>query len=455
MSGISGDKTEASQGNTDYWVVKLTNSGSIEWQNTIGGSNYDALYAVVQTTEGDYLLGGYSDSGVSGDKTKTCRGSHDYWVVKLTNSGSIEWQNTIGGNSSDYLYSVIQSGDGGYLIGGSSYSSISGDKTEANKGLYTADYWVVKLDISGNMQWQNTTGGDDNDYLYSIIQTSDGGYLLGGQSYSGVSGDKTEASEGSWDYWVIKTDGAGNPHWQNTFGGSGTDDLYAVVQTSDGGYLLGGSSNSDISGDKTEDSEGSDDYWVLKLLPDVCNECEVPSALDATNITMNSAKLNWNEVAGIQGYKVRYKISDSPEWTYIQSINNDKTLTGLTPGTKYKWEVKTICSTEPFVSSDWSEKQTFTTAPLKSGDVTDETFLDVYPNPFSSSTTISFSLERDSKVKIELFDVAGKKLQTLLYEALVAGNHEVNLNRDQLNAGIYFIRLLINDEEMMRKVVVQ
>jgi hypothetical protein len=264
ISGISGDKTEAKQGDDDYWVVKLNGLGDILWQNTIGGNNHDVLYSVIQTADSGYLLGGYSYSGISGDKTEACQGLWDYWVVKLNGSGDILWQKTIGGNGWDFLHSVIQTADGGYLLGGYSQSGISGDKTEANQGFW--DYWVVKLDGSGNILWQNTIGGSEGDYLYSVIETSDGGYLLGGFSFSGISGDKTEANEGIYDdYWLVKLDGSGDILWQNTIGGNDDDVLYSVIQTTDGGYLLGGNSYSGISGDKTEASQGGSDYWVVKL----------------------------------------------------------------------------------------------------------------------------------------------------------------------------------------------
>ena len=211
---------------------------AIEWQNTIGGNNADKLRSLIQTSDGGYLLGGYSASGISGDKTEASLIYFDYWIVKLDAFGSIEWQNTIGGSNEDVLNSVIQTTDGGYLLGGYSESGISGDKTEAWLG--GADYWVVKLDDTGNIEWQNTIGGSNTDIIYSVIQTLDGGYLLGGYSSSGISVDKTEANLGGADYWVVKLDATGNIEWQNTIGGSSFDYLYSVIQTSDGGYLLGG-----------------------------------------------------------------------------------------------------------------------------------------------------------------------------------------------------------------------
>ncbi len=277
-SGISGDKTEALLGGTDYWVVKLESSGAIEWQNTIGGSSWDQLYSLQQTTDGGYILGGYSYSGISGDKTETSLGVSDYWVVKLNSSGAIEWQNTIGGSSDDALYSLKQTIDGGYILGGQSWSGISADKTEVSLGYN--DYWVVKLNSSGAIEWQNTIGGNDGDYLYSLQQTTDGGYFLGGWSYSGISGDKTEASLGVSDYWVLKLNSSGVIEWQNTIGGSAYDDLISLRQTTDGGYILGGYSYSGISGDKTEASLGNYDYWVIKLMGDCTPAPELCNSLD-------------------------------------------------------------------------------------------------------------------------------------------------------------------------------
>ena len=266
-SSISGDKTENSQGNFDYWVIKLYPSGNIQWQNTIGGNDVDWLQSIQQTIDGGYILGGWSVSDISGDKTENNHDSTlthpDYWVVKLDAMGNIQWQNTIGGNSMDQLTSIQQTADGGYILSGWSYSNISGDKTENSIGV--SDYWVVKLDSIGNIQWQNTIGGNLHEVSPIIKQTTDGGYILGGYSGSGISGDKTESNNGGEDYWVLKLDTIGNIQWQNTIGGKFVDQLSSIQQTTDGGYILGGLSMSNISGDKTENCHGLSDYWVLKL----------------------------------------------------------------------------------------------------------------------------------------------------------------------------------------------
>lgn len=262
-SNISGDKTENGNGAFDYWIVKTDSLGNIQWQNTIGGSVSDELSSIIQANDGGYLLGGFSSSNISGDKTENSVGLLDFWIVKTDSLGIIQWQNTIGGNHWDELHSLEQTLDGGYILGGFSLSDISGDKTENGNGDF--DYWIVKINSSGVVQWQNTIGGSGRDDLRSLKQTSDGGYILVGNSESNISGDKTENSNGLSDFWIVKIDSSGNVQWQNTIGGSGNDACQSIALTFDGGYILGGSSDSNISGDKTENSSGGSDYWIVKI----------------------------------------------------------------------------------------------------------------------------------------------------------------------------------------------
>jgi hypothetical protein len=265
-SPISGDKSQANkaQGFDDYWVVKLNANGNKLWDKTIGSSGDDNLTSLQQTSDGGYILGGYTQSGISGDKSQVSQGSYDYWVVKLDASGNKIWDKTFGGSGEDRLFSLQQTSDGGYILGGNSYSGISGDKSQANKTQGFDDYWVVKLDANGNKSWDKTLGGSSQDDLWYLQQTLDGGYILGGTTDSGISGDKSQASQGSYDYWVVKLDASGNKMWDKTFGGSLGDGLHSLHQTSDGGYILGGYSASGISGDKSQVSQNGD-YWLVKL----------------------------------------------------------------------------------------------------------------------------------------------------------------------------------------------
>ena len=264
-SNIDGDKTQPSQGSTDYWIIKLDANGDKEWDKTFGGVLWDNSPYVQQTADGSYILGGTSGSSVSGDKTQPARGFSNYWVIKLDATGSKQWDKTYGGNNNDKLKSLLLTRDGGYLLAGDSDSGIRGDKTQASRGKI--DYWVVKVDANGAKEWDKTVGGNNDDKLNSVQQTVDGGYILAGDSDSGIGGDKIQASQGGTDYWVVKLDATGRKQWDGTYGGS-KDEVWANVrQTQDESYILTGSSISGISGDKTQANQGFEDYWVVKLGP--------------------------------------------------------------------------------------------------------------------------------------------------------------------------------------------
>jgi hypothetical protein len=189
----------------------------------------------------------------------------------------IEWQRTIGGSNTDNLYSLTQTPDGGYILGGVSTSGISGEKTDTNRGpappipiFATGDYWIVKVNDTGGIQWQRTMGGSNFDSYSSLALTSDGGYIVAGNSNSGISGEKTDTSRGVRDYWILKLNDTGGIQWQKTIGGGKDDMFQKIIQTADGGYMLAGFSNSGISGEKTEANRSAvgspfNDYWVIKL----------------------------------------------------------------------------------------------------------------------------------------------------------------------------------------------
>jgi len=273
-SDVSGDKTQSTRGSWDYWIIKLDSAGNKQWDKRFGGSNEDDLYSVTQTRDGGYILGGSSYSLIGGDKTQTNwdagGGTCDYWIVKTDSLGNYQWDKRYGTPDWDYFSTVIQTADGGYLMGGDTYGDTVGDKTQHNwdPTLYSTDYWIVKTDSLGNKLWDKRYGGDKTDNLHSIKQTADGGYILGGQSYSGITGDKTDTSRGGNDYWIVKIDTAGNVQWDKTYGGIGADYFGSLQQTTDHGYILGGYSTSGVSGEKTQPSWGGFwgfDFWVVKI----------------------------------------------------------------------------------------------------------------------------------------------------------------------------------------------
>lgn len=250
-----GDLT-TNKGDNDYWVVKINSLGVIEWQKTYGGSGADLAYSVIQTSDGGYMVGGFSNSN-NGDVTGS-HGNNDYWLLKLNSTGTIVWQKTYGGSDDDVFSTIKQTKDGGYIVVGYSKSR-DGDVT-GNHGNY--DSWVLKLSNQGNIEWQKSYGGYDTETAFWIEQTSDGGYIFTGYSNSN-SGDVT-GNHGDFDFWVVKVNYAGTIEWQKSLGGSGSDASYNIQQTKEGGYIVAGTSNSINNGD-VSGSHGSDDFWVVKI----------------------------------------------------------------------------------------------------------------------------------------------------------------------------------------------
>lgn len=268
-SPVSGDKTQKSlNGTHDFWVLKLSKTGATQWAKTYAGSDRDLNPTIIQTKDSGYLLGGTSISPLSGDKTEAAiNQSFDYWVLKLDKAGKILWDNTIGGIQLEKLTALLET-PGGYYVCGSSNSLLTNDKTHDNTGSsLTSDYWVVKLNKSGSIMWDSIYGGKNRDALASAILTADGSIILGGTSYSQKSQGthKTQDFIGNGDYWVVKIDTSGKYRWDKTIGGPLSDYLTSIDTVGTIGYVLAGYSNSPVGGNKTEGIKGGTDYWVVRL----------------------------------------------------------------------------------------------------------------------------------------------------------------------------------------------
>jgi hypothetical protein len=454
-SPVSGDKTDAGAGEQDFWIVKTDSNGIKQWDAAYGGTGLEEISTIHQTLDGGYIIGGSSPSNIGGDKTQNCRGGLDYWVVKINASGMKEWDATFGGDQTDRCYAVQQNSDGSYLLGGVSNSGASGDRTQPSWGY--GDYWIVKINSDGSKQWDFRYGGTLDDELKALQPTTDGGYILGGFSNSEITGDKTQSCQGSLDYWMVKIDGSGNKQWDERFGTDIYDECDDIIQTSDGGYLLGGETSGGANGDKTQPDWGQDDYWIIKTAADIPPVCEVPIGTVASNIKATSAKVAWDIVSGAQTYNVRYRITGTVSWTKVASVLNSKKIQGLSPSTEYDWQVKSVCDPLTNFSSDWSATQNFTTKSLKmEGENSEEEISGkIYPNPFTSSTMILFSLRENSHATLELFDLTGRRIKMLLDRNLETGDYKVELNRDQLATGIYFLKLSVNEQASIMKLVVE
>ncbi len=249
-----GDVSE-NKGTLDAWAIKVSSLGTIEWESTFGGSLGESFSSIMQTSDGGYIATGYTAS-LDGDVSSS-NGNHDYWVVKMDAAGDLEWEETYGGSEFDTAQELAPAADGGYVIVGSTNSS-DGDVT-GFKGNY--DVWVVKIDAAGTLQWQKTYGGTGQDSGNAIAATMDNGFVLAGRTYS-TDGDVV-GQHGNQDYWVVKIDDAGTLQWQNTLGGTFGETAYDVQQTFDGDYLVAGYTQS-VDGDISENF-GDWDMWLVKL----------------------------------------------------------------------------------------------------------------------------------------------------------------------------------------------
>ena len=260
---ITGYTYSSGAGVADVYLVKTDAAGTMLWSQTFGGTQYDYGQSVVQTTDGGYAIAGYTNSfGV---------GSYDVYLVKTNAAGSMLWSRTYGGTGSDIGQSVVQTTDGGYAIAG--YTSSFG------AGGY--DVYLVKTDAEGTMQWNQTWGGVNSDYALSVVQTSDGGYAIAG--YSNLVGN--------YDVYLVKTDAAGTLQWNQTYGGTDHEYGRSVVQTTDGGYIIAGYT-----------SAGNNDVYLIKT--------------DAAGTML------WNQTYGGTGYDYGQSV--------VQTTDGGYAITGYT-----------------------------------------------------------------------------------------------------------------------------
>lgn len=260
VHGLHGDTTDIEP---DFWIVKLNRSGIIQWQKCIGGSAEDRAFSIKRTKDNGYILAGRtasSDGDVKG-RLYPNGNYYDSWIVKLNNQGKIQWQKTSEVKLQDEAYEVQQTREGGYIMAG-----YCNNKINFNLGTDSIDYFIVKLNNSGSIQWQKTFGGSAYDVAYSIYQTIDNGYIIAGESSSNdvdVSGNHLGEFDRN-DYWILKIDSTGNKQWQKCLGGSSSDIAYSIKQNKDGTYIVVGTSNSK-DGDVLNNYGDYDEMWIVKL----------------------------------------------------------------------------------------------------------------------------------------------------------------------------------------------
>ncbi|RKS98123.1 T9SS type A sorting domain-containing protein [Chryseobacterium defluvii] len=281
-SSIQSSKSQASgskQNNGyDFHLVKLNQQGEEVWEKYFSGQNHDFLSATVNTQEGGFLLSGTSYSGKSLDKKEDSKGGSDLWLIKINEFGEEQWQKTLGTASDEEARAVIQTTDLGYFVAGNVQNSA--------KGFGSKDIWIIRLDKTGKQTSELILGGKGLDEVEKMIPTKDGGVLLGIYSRSSevrgtgsVSSSsnskpenthsvsrfaKTTTNEGEGDYWIIKLSKDGKVEWEKNYGGKADDHLRTLALTSTG-YIIGGESRSERSGNKTTGIEEGTDLWLISL----------------------------------------------------------------------------------------------------------------------------------------------------------------------------------------------
>lgn len=395
-------------GGWDYWVIKLTAAGNIKWQKCLGGTDNEFAQSIRQTTDGGYIVAGYSRSK-DGDLTNHHGGerSNDYWVIKLDSTGSIQWQRSLGGRGNDYAYSVVQTVDGDYVVAGTSFSNK--ENVSGNHG--NGDYWIVKLSARGRIQWQKCFGGSGGEDARCIEQTRDGGFIVAGTSTSN-DGDVSGNHGGKADYWVVKSDASGKIQWQKSLGGSYEEYAYSIAQTEEGGYIVAGTSTSndgDVSGHHGIVGTYLMDYWVAKL--------------------DSRGTIRWQHSLGGTFIEEAYSIQQIENGAYIvagYSQSSDGDVTGHHGGDDY-WVVKLSASgnlASPGTADDIKAKNISTNS------------LHITPNPVQQMLHIE-GLDAKQHYEISIINLTGTLLQTASVKN--ASSYDINVSR--LPSGTYYVKI--------------
>lgn len=276
-TSTNGDITDKTTDDLDFWVLKLNADGSKDWSKTYGGSDSEVGYGISKTSDGGYILSGYSRSfggNSCGNDGDVCEndGFQDFWIAKINGTGDLLWEQNYGFAGGEQCYKVIETADGGYFATG--FLDVTLSNGEGNDGLLgsspnsrggsrhgVGEFWGIKMDSNGNKIWRRYFGGESNDRSFDALETDDGGFLMVGSSES-EQFDITDP-KGTYDMWVVKVSASGDKLWTKSFGGSEIDVAYKIAPAGNGDYILVGDTR---SGDQDVSNPlGNADLWVVKF----------------------------------------------------------------------------------------------------------------------------------------------------------------------------------------------
>jgi hypothetical protein len=413
-SDSSGNKSTASFGAIDFWVIRISNSGNIIWQKSIGGNLEELGNKILKISDNRYLISGTSTSLISGNKTVPTNGLFDIWSVFIDGQGNILSQSSYGGSSAEFfgdVYYIDNSNQIVYSVNSS--SPPSGNKTTNLTGY--KDAWIFTTDTLGNMLNQVSYSTGSNTEVYSFSISSNGSKILVSiDSDVNLGGDKTVPGFGDYDAWVVFLDLNLNELDQKVYGGSGSDGIQNFYN--DGlNFILACTSTSPIGGNKTETNFGSGDAWI------VC--------IDA------NGNILWQKTAGGSGNEKVRTAGKSGSDQYVIVCNS---LSGISGN-------KTVPLYVSGSSDLWLFKLNST---LDVQTIQHEMDLIVAPNPFEDEVTFSWNKNQE-KVVLEILDVQGK----IMDKRIILNGSAVKWSSENLTSGVYFYQITTNSGSNIGRIV--
>lgn len=466
-------------GYRDGWLVKLDPAFNIEWQKCFGYANSDIEFTCIDlTTDGGYILGGQS---LLWQVPGVCyHGSYDYFVWKLDSLGNVQWQMCYGGSDYDFLNDIRQTSDGGFILGGSSYS-VDGDLF-GRSGCNGCDggFWLLKINSFGIIEWSKTYGSPfSGEACSSVIETEDHHFIACG--YALGDGGDVIGSHGSFDVWVIKVDSLGNLVWQKPLGGSSSDSASDLVALDDGGVMVIGeasSNNGDVNG-----NHGGWDTWLIKLdsngtivwsktyggssydsgraiakdWDDGFMLLSAGSSIDGDASCFFGSQFWFTKIDSAGNFQYQKCVGGSDfdiPWRVISTSDSSFVAVGFTfsnNGDVIGNHYSANCSSGFDCSDFWIVKigsiLTSTNVLESSND-----FFSASLNSGLAELLINVKLKNTQSAFVSLFDLTGKLI--LKKNILISGN-EVNnytISTPKLPPGIYLVRINLNNSQFSIKV---
>ncbi|WP_165764499.1 T9SS type A sorting domain-containing protein [Flavobacterium aurantiibacter] len=256
---------------TDGLIVRMNQNGQILSKTALGYGYHDKFEAIAPTSGGGAIAVGNTTINYFADPTM----GFDYWIAKLDSNGNFLWDKIYGGSADDLATDVKQTPDGGFIVCGYTSSNdldVTGNHFSEVQNGYLSDYWIVKLDSSGNIEWQKCYGSTGNDEAHSILIDSDGNYVVAG--YSSVEDGDVSETNGTWDVWILKINQQGDILWEKNYGGGWYDLASSLVKTTDNGYIVAGETYSTDGDVSTNIPEPYANFWIVKLSADTLNSAE-------------------------------------------------------------------------------------------------------------------------------------------------------------------------------------